>query len=88
MHLFLTTVLEHRSVIVSLRSNPQRYYKTLKSHEWIKTADVLVGCLLGERCNGQKHRLMTSSFSKPQRHQDSTHKREHDWLVRAPDMEE
>lgn len=57
-------------------------------HDWIKTADVHVGCLLGERCNGQKYRLMTSSCLKPQLHQDSTRKREHDWLVRAPDMEE
>lgn len=58
------------------------------SHGQIKTAGILVGCLLGQRSNGQKHRLTANFFSKPQLQRDSTRKREHDRLVRAPDMEE
>lgn len=58
------------------------------SHGRIKTADILVGCLLGEWSNGQKHRLTASFFSKLQLQRGSIHKREQDRLVRAPDMEE
>lgn len=47
---------------------------------------LLVGCLLGEWCSGQTRRLLPDFSLKLQQHLGSTHRREHDWLPRVPDM--
>lgn len=49
---------------------------------------LLVGCLLCEQCSGQTPRLPPGFFAKLQLHQGSTHRREHDWPLRVPDMGE
>lgn len=49
---------------------------------------LLVGCLLGEQCSSQTLHLPQYFSVKLQLHQGSTHRHEHDWPLRAPDMEE